>query len=66
MLVVFLIAALTFATEQVRRVLPFGTEDPGMLRDTVFVIAFVISALLVIPVILSSPWGLKIAPKEDK
>jgi hypothetical protein len=55
----FTVAALVFALEQIRRLLPYGAQDPSLFRDVIFVGASLTISLLFIPVIQSMPWGMK-------
>lgn len=61
---VFLAATLIFVIEHVRRIFPHGVKDPDLYRDILFASSFVTIVALLIPVILSVPWGMKASLKN--
>ncbi|MBO9434038.1 helix-turn-helix transcriptional regulator [Ruegeria sp. R13_0] len=62
---VFFAATFVFLVEQAFRALPVMHEDPSVYRDIVFVTAFMVMSVLLIPVFQSLPWGLKVNDDGD-
>jgi len=62
--IAFSIAALVFAIEQLRRLSSHVAQDLSLFRDVSLVVAFLTIIALFIPVVQSSPWGIRAQPSR--
>lgn len=62
---IFVAASLTFVGEQILRYLTHGLVEPTLYRDIVFASSFLVVLLLLVPISLSIPWGIKVDPNNE-